>query len=338
LFTHHPLFLRPVHSVAATTYKGALVHRLVSGGCALHAAHTNADAVPGGVADALAELFGLTGTAPLVPLGPLPGDATDTIVVFVPREHTQVVLDAMADAGAGSSGRYSRAAFLGDGTGTFLPGDGSHPAIGTPGEVEMVAEHRLEMVAPRARRAAVIRAMLAAHPYEEVAFEVLEPAGLPTGIGTGRVGELAEPTTLSALAQRVVDALPRTVTGVRVAGDPEAWVQTVAVVGGAGDSLFDAVRASGADVYVTADLRHHPASELRERAALEAGSHDPATGTPYLIEVSHAASEWPWLAGAARRLEAETRVRWPGATVETKVSTLSTDPWTFRLDPSGDHS
>ena len=181
--------------------------------------------------------------------------------------------------------------------------------------------------------------MLAAHPYEEVAFEVLEPAAAADR-DRDRSGRRARGTDH---AERARPARGRRVAAHRDGasaspGDPEAWVQTVAVVGGAGDSLFDAVRASGADVYVTADLRHHPASELRERAALEAGSHDPATGTPYLIEVSHAASEWPWLAGAARRLEAETRVRWPGATVETKVSTLSTDPWTFRLDPSGDHS
>ncbi|MCB2175652.1 MAG: Nif3-like dinuclear metal center hexameric protein [Actinomycetales bacterium] len=330
LFTHHPLFLRPVHSVAATTYKGALVHRLVRGGCALHAAHTNADAATGGVADALAELMGLQGTTPLVPL---PEPATDKIVVFVPRDRTQAVLDAMASAGAGAMGQYSRAAFWGEGTGTFLPGTAARPAIGHPGEVEIVGENRLEMIAPRSRRAAVIRAMLDAHPYEEVAFDVLEPAALPSGIGTGRVGTLPEPTTLRAFAQRVVDALPRTVGGVRVAGAPDAQVRTVAVVGGAGDSLFDAVRASGADVYVTADLRHHPASELRERAALEAGSSDPAVGTPYLVEVSHAASEWPWLAGAARRLEAEIAQRRPGTTVETRVSTLPTDPWTFRLDP-----
>jgi dinuclear metal center YbgI/SA1388 family protein len=330
LFTHHPLFLRPVHSVAATTYKGALVHRLVRGGCALHAAHTNADAAPGGVADALAALLGLTHTVPLVPL---PAPATDTFVVFVPRDHTQAVLDAMAAAGAGAMGRYSRAAFWGEGTGTFLPGEGARPAIGRIGEVETVAEDRLEMVAPRSRRAAVVRAMLDAHPYEEVAFDVLEPAALPSGVGTGRVGTLAEPTTLRTFAQRVVDALPRTVGGVRVAGAPEARIRTVAVVGGAGDSLFDAVRASGADVYVTADLRHHPASELRERAALEAATSDPAVGAPYLVEVSHAASEWPWLADAARRLEVEVAQRWPGTTVETRVSTLPTDPWTFRLDP-----
>ncbi|MCV2393812.1 Nif3-like dinuclear metal center hexameric protein [Actinotalea sp. M2MS4P-6] len=332
LFTHHPLFLRPVHSVAATTYKGALVHRLVRGGCALHAAHTNADAAEGGVADALADLMGLVGTRPLVPL---PGAAVDKIVVFVPVSHSEAVLDAMAAAGAGNQGAYSRAAFRVEGTGTFLPGADARPAIGTPGTIESVAEHRLEMIAPRSARAAVLRAMLAAHPYEEVAFDVIELAVPPAGIGTGRVGELAGPTTLRAFAQKVVDGLPHTEHGVRVAGDPDATVRTVAVVGGAGDSLFDAVRASGADVYVTADLRHHPASELRERAALEAGSSDPATGTPYLVDVSHAASEWPWLTGTASRLEAAVTERW-GTTVETRVSTLRTDPWTFRLDPSGE--
>jgi dinuclear metal center YbgI/SA1388 family protein len=332
MFTHHPLFLRPVHSVAATTYKGALVHRLVSGGCALHAAHTNVDAAPGGVPDALADLMGLLDRRPLVPA---PTVAMDKIVVFVPLGQTEAVLDAMAAAGAGEQGAYSRAAFMTPGTGTFLPGDGAQPAIGAVGQVEDVLENRLEMIAPRSRRAAVIRSMLAAHPYEEVAFDVIEVASLPGDTGTGRVGELAEPTTLRTLAQRLVDALPRTAHGVRVAGDPDALVRSVAVVGGAGDSLFDAVRSSGADVYVTADLRHHPASELRERAALEAGSKDAAVGTPYLIDVSHAASEWPWLAGAAQRLEAEVARRW-GTRLTTRVSTIRTDPWTFRLDPTGD--
>lgn len=335
LVTHHPLFLRPVHSVAATTYKGALVHRLVRGGCALHAAHTNADAAAGGVADALADLMGLTGVRPLIPLG---GEARDAHVVFVPRTHTQAVLDAMAAAGAGAVGDYSRAAFFGEGTGTFLPGPGARPAIGTPGVVDEVPEHRLEMIAPRARRAAVLRAMVAAHPYEEPAFDVVELADVPGDTGIGRVGELAEPLTLRDLAQRLVDALPRTAHGVRVAGDPAAPVRRVAVVGGAGDSLFDAVRGAGADVYVTADLRHHPASELRERAALEAGTSDPDRGTPYLVDVSHAASEWPWLAGTARRLERAVEDLRPGTTVETRVSTLRTDPWTFRLDPQAPHA
>jgi len=223
LVTHHPLFLRGVHSVAATTFKGEVVHRLLAAGCALHVAHTNADAAPRGVADALADLVGIAGRRPLVA-----------------RE-----------------------------------GD----------------EER----------------------------------------GIGRVGTLARPTTLGEFARHVARVLPATAQGVRVAGDLDASVSSVAVVGGSGDSLFDAVRAVAADVYVTADLRHHPASELRERADFDArrGGADGAErpSTPYLVDVAHFASEWPWLTYAAEDLVA----RLPEGTVTTRVSTRGTDPWTARV-------
>ena len=328
LLTHHPLLLRPVHSVAATTFKGALVHRLIRAGCALHVAHTNADAAADGVAEALAGALGLVDLAPLVPL---PGDSLDKHVVFVPGDATERVLDAMSDAGAGALGDYSRCAWTSTGAGTFVPGDAADPAVGERGRVERVEEDRLEMIAPRARRAAVVAAMRAAHPYEEPAFDVLELAVLPASVGTGRVGRLAEPITLRAFGEVAAQRLPATEQGVRVAGDLDARVERVAVVGGSGDSLFDAVRRSGADVYVTADLRHHPASELRERAEFEAASAGrPARdGRPFLVDVAHWASEWPWLEAAARRLRQDAADR--GATVETQVSTRRTDPWTARI-------
>jgi putative NIF3 family GTP cyclohydrolase 1 type 2 len=101
-------------------------------------------------------------------------------------------------------------------------------------------------------------------------------------------------------------------------------VQRVAVCGGSGDSLFDAVRAAGADVFVTADLRHHPAAELRDLAG---------EGPPYLVDVAHWASEWPWLAGVSNRLEGAMDEL--GRPVEVHVSTRTTDPWTFRLPSPG---
>ncbi len=229
LLTHHPLLLRGVHSVAATTAKGDVVHRLVRGGCALHAAHTNADAVAGGVPESLALALGLVDLAPLVPSG--------------------------------------------------AAGDG------------------------------------------EAALT-----------GAGRVGRLPEPTTLGAFAARVAATLPATAQGVRVAGDLEGTVTRVAVVGGSGDSFFDAVRTAGVDVYVTGDLRHHPALELRQRAEFEAAAAglDPSDGRPFLIDVAHSASEWPWLARAAELL-AQDVLAAHGTTVETRVSSLSTDPWTAHL-------
>ncbi len=326
--SHHPLLLRGVHGVPTTDAKGRLVHRLIRGGCALVVTHTNADVASPGVSDALARVIGLSNLSPLLPQ---PFQPLDKIIVFVPDEATERLVEALASAGAGGLGDYSHCAFSSSGSGTFRPGKGARPAIGTVGEVARVAETRIEMVLPRRHREAVVRALRASHPYEEPAFDLLELAHDPTtATGTGRVGDLEAPLTLERFAQHVAEVLPNTVQGVRVAGDPTALVQRVAVCGGAGDDLFAAVRASGADVYVTADLRHHPASEAREHAA---------GGPPYLVDVGHWASEWPWLAGGASRLEsalAATSAAHDGtSTVEVRVSTTRTDPWTMHVPSRG---
>jgi len=314
IVSHHPLFLRPVHAVAATTPKGRLVHRLVSHGIGLHVAHTNADSADPGVSDALATAIGLDGLFPLVPQ---PTDAVDKLVVFVPEAEAEALLDALSAAGAGVIGDYDRCAWTAAGIGTFRPGAAANPTIGSVGAVERVAETRIEMVMPRARRHAVLGALVAAHPYEEPAYDVYELASLPGHTGLGRIGRLPEPEPLAAFARRVARALPTTAAGVRVAGDPGRPVQTVAVCGGSGDSLFDAVQSADVDAYVTADLRHHPTSEARE------------AGGPALVDVAHWASEWPWLDDAARRLAAALTEA--GTTVDIRVSTTPTDPWTMHV-------
>jgi dinuclear metal center YbgI/SA1388 family protein len=145
----------------------------------------------------------------------------------------------------------------------------------------------------------------------------LTPAanGLPEE-GIGRVGDLEEVLTLGDFAARVFGILPSVAGGVRVSGDRDGLIRRVAVCGGAGDSLFGEVRASNADVYVTADLRHHPASEAREAAVND---------RPYLIDVSHFASEWLWLPAAAEALGNVLTDQ--GHDVEIRVSTTNSDPW-----------
>jgi dinuclear metal center YbgI/SA1388 family protein len=154
----------------------------------------------------------------------------------------------------------------------------------------------------------------------------LTPAanGLPEE-GIGRVGDLEEVLTLGDFAARVYGILPSVAGGVRVSGDRDGLIRRVAVCGGAGDSLFGEVRASNADVYVTADLRHHPASEAREAAVND---------RPYLIDVSHFASEWLWLPAAAEALGNVLTDQ--GHDVEIRVSTTNSDPWDFILTPGGD--
>jgi len=208
LLVHHPLLLRGVTAIAEDRYKGAVLATLIRGGCALVAAHTNADIVQTGTSATIAARLGLDGIRPIVP--------------------------------------------------------SADPAI-----------------------------------------------------GLGRVGELSAPVTLGRLARTLAELLPPTAGGVRVAGDFERPITTVALCGGAGDSLLNEPEVLAADVYVTSDLRHHPASEAKENARISGG--------PALIDVSHWASEWLWLDVAA----AELREALPGITVT--VSELRTDPWDFTV-------
>ena len=220
LVTHHPLYLRGTSTVYGGTAKGRLVQRLVTAGCGLYVAHTNADDVPGGVSDVLAEVCGVADAVPLVPSEVLPG------------------------------------------------------------------------------------------------------------CGSGRVGELRAPTNLGAFAARVAEALPATAVGLRVAGDLDRPVERVAVCGGAGDQFLDQAAAAGADVYVTADLRHHYTSEHLAR------------GGPALVDPGHWATEWPWLVRAAAELTAAFLD--PGTTdgegtVVVHVSQVVTDPWTAHVTRREQH-
>ena len=210
LIVHHPLLLRGVTSVAETGAKGAVIARLIRGGCALLAAHTIADIVETGTSAMLAERLGLVETAPIVP-------------------------------------------------------------------------------------------------------------SAASGHGLGRTGRLPVPLTLRALAERLQDVLPATAGGVRAAGDADRIVEHVALCGGAGDSLLGESAVRAADVYITSDLRHHPASDARELALIGSG--------PALIDVSHWASESLWLDAAAEELRADL------PEVAVTVSRLRTDPWDFTLLP-----
>jgi len=210
VISHHPLLLKPVHSVAEDRYKGRVVSSLIRHNMALLTAHTNADVVPTGTSQVLANALGLKDRAAITP---------------------------------------------------------SH----TPGH------------------------------------------------GLGQVGVLATPTTLYDLATKLGATLPHTASGIRVSGDANTPVTRVAVCAGAGDSLLSHPLVTSADVYITSDLRHHPASEVQ---AQRSGGEGPA-----LIDISHFAAEWMWAESASKELQEI----FPDVTVS--VSDLVTDPWDFVVLP-----
>ena len=310
LVVHHPLLLRGVNSVAADTPKGRILHKLIRAGVALFAAHTNADSARPGVNDQLATILGVY---PGAPLAPQPAPGLDTWTVEVPREHVDAVAEAMFEAGAGTIGAYDKCAFRLDGQGQFRPLGSAKPFIGTVGEVEKVEEARLEMVAPRSARSAVIEALKDAHPYEEPAFDIVsnEATGLDPekAVGIGRVGELDTPMPFKDFVARVAERLPTTEWGVRGAGDPDRMIRKVAVASGAGDSFLDVVGKLGVDAFVTSDLRHHPVDETLRAADF------------CIVDTAHWASEFPWCYQVAIMLREKLGV-------PTHVIEIRTDPWT----------
>jgi dinuclear metal center YbgI/SA1388 family protein len=312
LLTHHPLLLAGVHGVPADDPKGALVHRMIRGGVAHFVAHTNADVADPGVSDALAERIGLND---LAPLDPQDDEPLDKLVGYVPAPDAQRLIDALAAAGAGAIGDYDRCAWTGEGVGTFRPHAGAHPSIGQVGEIEVVAETRVEMVVPSQRRRAVIEALRATHPYEEPAFDLLAGLPIPGRRGEGRIGELATTVSLRDFVTHAAAVLPATAWGVRAAGNPGRAVRAVAVCGGSGAAHAEHAARAGADAFLTSDLKHHGTVE----AVTEAGD-----GAMALVDAAHWATEAPWLDAVAARLR-ETF----GTTVEVRVSRRVTDPWTL---------
>ena len=319
LVSHHPLLLTPVHGVPADDPKGALVHRMIRARIAHYVAHTNADVANPGVSDALGDLLGLGN---LRPLEPHLFDPDDKLVVFVPLADLVRVIDALAAAGAGRIGNYERCAWSATGIGTFRPEPAATPFTGQVGAVSEVAEARVEMVVPRGLRGDVLQALRAAHPYEEPAFDLYARLPEPASIGIGRVGELPSATTLRGFVDLAAHALPPTTWGLRASGRPDRPVRTVAVCGGSGGSLVEAARTAGADAYLTADLRHHPAVEaVSERSADAMG----------LVDAAHWATEAPWLSDVAARL----RTRFAEEGLKVTVSAEITDPWTLHAPSPG---
>jgi len=271
LLVHHPPLLAPLDALTDDTPVGSVVLRAAREGRCVIACHTNLDKASGGLADIACAVLGLEDVAPIAPS---PVDWLK-LVGFVPADDLQAVRTAVFAAGAGVIGDYEHCSFYLRGTGTFLPREGAQPTVGRVGEDNSAGELRLEVVFPRAARRAVLDAYVAAHSYEEPAYDVYPIEDEIAGLGLGRIGFLAQPLPLSDVAAAVAHhfKLPT----VRFTGDPATSVQSVAVVPGSGADAVDCARGR-ADVLVTGDVKYHDADRA-ERLGLP------------VIDLPHAAAE-----------------------------------------------
>jgi dinuclear metal center YbgI/SA1388 family protein len=256
IIAHHAPLFHPLQELRTDQPLGRLLAKLLQHELHVYVAHTNLDAAEGGVNDVLAEKLQLKQPELLIRYGE---DKLKKLVVFVPEEHHSAVLQAMATAGAGWIGNYSHCTFNLFGEGTFLPRGGTQPFIGEPGKLEKVKEIRLETVMRASMQAKVVQAMLSAHPYEEVAYDIY-PLDVPgKAIGFGKIGYLDRPIPLQELAQRIQQVFA--VEGMRVVGSWRQSVHRVAILGGSGGKYWTHAKQLGADVYITGDIDYHTAQE-----------------------------------------------------------------------------
>ncbi|KMY54779.1 hypothetical protein AC623_13245 [Bacillus sp. FJAT-27231] len=256
IIAHHPLIFRPLKSIVTSDPSGRLLEKLIKHDIAVYAAHTNLDVAKGGVNDLLAEALELTETKVLVPTFQ---DALKKLAVFVPADHAEEMRQTLGEAGAGFIGEYSHCSFSTDGTGRFMPGDQTNPYIGQAGQLEKVEEVKIETIYPKSLEKTVLSAMLKAHPYEEVAYDIYPLDNEGEAMGLGRIGKLEKSMTLGEFAEHVKEKLE--VKGVRVVGDLTGHVRKVAVLGGDGNKYFQSAKFQGADVYVTGDFYYHTAHD-----------------------------------------------------------------------------
>ena len=251
VLSHHPVIFGNLKSITGRSATERIVSSAIMKGIAIYSAHTNLDAVAGGVNTTMAGRLGLVNQRMLAPME----GALKKMVVFVPHDHLERVRMAMFDAGAGVIGAYDWCSFNLEGKGTFRGSEGTDPYVGTPGEMHQEPETRLETIVPAHLAARVVKAMIAAHPYEEVAYDLYPLDNLYNQAGSGMLGELEHPMDEEVFMGFVKDRFKvRTIRHSTLLGKQ---VKKVALCGGAGSFLLGRAKAAGADVFVTGDMKYH---------------------------------------------------------------------------------
>jgi len=262
IVAHHPIIFGGLKKINGKNYVERTVITALKNDIAIYAIHTNLDNVLHGVNAAIADKLGLINRTVLQPKN----EVLKKLYIFVPADHAEKVRSAIFAVGAGHIGNYSECSFNASGEGTFKAGRGTNPFVGKEGERHTEAEVKMEMIFPAWLEKRIIIALLASHPYEEVAYDVIALENDSPGIGSGMIGELATP-----LLEEVFLQLLKAQFGLSVIrhtpllGKP---VKKVALCGGAGAFLTGAAAAAGAHFYITGDVKYHEFFDANDRLVI----------------------------------------------------------------------
>ena len=309
IISHHPLIFKPIKNILWDNPMGAVLKKIIQKELNVYAAHTNLDLCRSGVNQALFERLGLEkGEILKVAIT----DKLFKFVVFVPMSHVQQIKIAMGNAGAGWIGNYSHCSFSTPGIGSFKPLEGSSPYIGRTGEIEEVEEMRLETIVPEKLLNKVLKAVIKAHPYEEVAYDLYPLANSGEEYGLGLIGIYANPFSKNEFLQMLKERLQAPF--LKAAGPLPERIEKVGVCGGSGGALIGNAAFKGSQVLITGDVSYHQAQEAENLGIC-------------VIDAGHGITEKLIVPIFASNLKNELQLQ--KTNVEVIVSKVNNEPWTF---------
>lgn len=251
VIAHHPIVFSGLKKFNGSNYVERTIIKAIKNDIAIYAIHTNLDNVAIGVNAKICEKIQLVNSKILSPKT----NEFKKLVVFVPTEARDKVLNAMFTHGAGVIGNYSECSFETGGTGTYTPGNDSNPYKGELGKREKAVELRIETIIPSYAQGQIISAMQIAHPYEEVAYDVYPVEATSAQIGSGMIGELKNEMSPTDFLSHLKQSM--NTNSIRHTNLPSKNIKRVAVCGGAGSFLLNAAKGQNADIFITSDFKYH---------------------------------------------------------------------------------
>jgi len=248
---HHPIVFGGLKKINGKNYVEKAIISAIKNDIAIYAIHTNLDNVLYGVNGKMAARIGLQDVSILL----AKDNTLKKLFTFVPADQTEKVRNAIFESGGGQIGNYNECSFNAEGTGTFKAGKGTDPYVGNIGELHHEKEIKVEVIIPAHLEGKIVAAMKAAHPYEEVAYDVVGLSNRHPQIGSGIIGQLAQPMKEDEFLGHLKKLFHLSI--IRHTQLKNKIIKTVAICGGAGSFLISSALRVGADAYVTADVKYH---------------------------------------------------------------------------------
>lgn len=306
IISHHPLIFKGVNNIVENDGYGAIIRKLIKSNINLIALHTNLDVYKYGVNKMLADKIGLSNLSFL-------NEETHAyykVQFFVPEEHKELLKGKLSEHGLATEGDYEHCFFESKGTGNFKPVTGAKPFIGNMDEIEAVKECKVEFMIKANQKSLAQQLIEQYHPYETPVYDFISMTKV-ADYGLGMIGELDKPLTAKDFAESVKTSL--SIPSVRFTGDIESTVKHVAIIGGSGIGFEYKANASGADIFITGDVKHHDALDAKTNAI-------------NILDINHY-SEYVMKEGLLDLLHAWLKCK--DITFNIKASTINTNPFQY---------